>query len=91
MVSFSRLTVRRTLYDCTSVTSFVAGFIGSPQMNFMDADLIKEGNNVYLKMGDYKITVTPEKAAKCADYIGKTVTFGVRPEDVYAAAKYEKS
>ena len=80
----------QNLYD-TPGNLFVAGFIGSPQMNFMDADLVKEGNNVYLKMGDYKITVTPEKAVKCADYIGKTVTFGVRPEDVYAAAKYEKA
>ena len=37
----------QNLYD-TPGNLFVAGFIGSPQMNFMDADLIKEGNNVYL-------------------------------------------
>ena len=80
----------QNLYD-TPGNLFVAGFIGSPQMNFLDAELVTEGNTVYLKMDNYKIAVTPEKAAKFADYIGKTVTFGVRPENVYTAAKYPKA
>ena len=69
----------QNLYDRPG-NLFVAGFIGSPQMNFIDATLQKEGNNVYLVFGPHKITVTPEKAEKVKDYIGKEVTFGIRPE-----------
>ena len=60
-------------------------------MNFIDATLTKEGNNTYLVFGANKITVVPEKAEKVKDYIGKEVTFGVRPENIYAAATYPKA
>lgn len=80
----------QNLYDRPS-NLFVAGFIGSPQMNFIDATLTKEGNNTYLVFGTNKITVVPEKAEKVKDYIGKEVTFGVRPENIYAAATYPKA
>ena len=53
----------QNLYDRPG-NLFVAGFIGSPQMNFIDATLQKEGNNVYLVFGPHKITVIPEKAEK---------------------------
>ena len=77
----------QNLYDRPG-NLFVAGFIGSPQMNFIDATLQKEGNNVYLVFGPHKITVVPEKAEKVKNYIGKEVTFGIRPENIYAAATY---
>lgn len=77
----------QNLYDRPN-NLFVAGFIGSPQMNFIDATLTKEGDKVYLAFGPYKIAVTPEKAAKCAAYIGKEVTFGIRPESIHAAKNY---
>ena len=80
----------QNLYDRPG-NLFVAGFIGSPQMNFIDATLQKEGNNTYLVFGPNKITVTPEKAAKVKDYIGKEVTFGIRPESIHAAATYAKA
>ncbi len=80
----------QNLYDRPG-NLFVAGFIGSPQMNFIDATLQKEGNNVYLVFGPHKITVTPEKAEKVKDYIGKEVTFGIRPENIYDAATYPKA
>ena len=67
------------------VNLFVAGFIGSPQMNFIDATVSKEGNNVYLAFGDYKIKVNDDKAKKLTDggYVGKEIIMGIRPEDLH--------
>ena len=64
---------------------FVAGFIGSPQMNFLDAVVEKQGSDVYLKVADSKIKLPAAKAAKVVDggYVGKTVIMGIRPEDLY--------
>ena len=63
---------------------FVAGFIGSPQMNFFDVKLTKEDGKVYAEFGDNKVLVPAEKVAKLTDesYIGKEVTMGIRPEDM---------
>ena len=72
------------------VDSFVAGFIGSPQMNFIDATVVKEGGELFLEYGDHhRVILTPERATKLADYVGREVTFGIRPEDVFASEKYE--
>ncbi len=63
---------------------FVAGFIGSPQMNFLDAVCKAEGDKVSLKFGDNSILLPPAKAKKLIDggYNGKTVILGIRPEDI---------
>lgn len=79
----------QNLYDRPD-NLFVAGFIGSPQMNFIDATVVKEGGELFLEYGEHhRVILPPEKAAKLTDYIGKEVTFGIRPEDVFAADKYE--
>lgn len=70
---------------------FVAGFIGSPQMNFIDATVIKENGAIFLGFDQYKIQVTPEKASKLADYASRDVTLGIRPEDVFVADRYDKA
>ena len=64
---------------------FVAGFMGSPQMNFLDAVVEVKGEEVSLKVAGTSIPLPPAKAKKLIDggYNGKTVTFGIRPEDVY--------
>ena len=64
---------------------FVAGFMGSPQMNFLDAVVEVNGDAVNLKVADISIPLPPAKAKKLIEggYAGKTVTFGIRPEDVY--------
>ena len=63
---------------------FVAGFIGSPQMNFIDVEVLKEDGQIKLKMGDdYKITLPKDKAEKVESYVGKTVIMGIRPENLY--------
>ncbi len=63
---------------------FVAGFIGSPQMNMVDAVVDVKGSDVYLKVDQTAIKLPPAKAKKLIDggYNGKTVIMGIRPEDV---------
>ena len=64
---------------------FVAGFIGSPQMNFVDAKCVVEGTKASLKFDNYTVELPEEKAKKLIDggYAGKDVIFGIRPEDIY--------
>ena len=73
----------QNLYDYPA-NLFVAGFIGSPQMNFFTVKLEKEGNEVVAKFGTNKITVPQSKLAKFVDesYIGKEVYMGIRPENI---------
>ena len=63
---------------------FVAGFIGSPEMNFLDVKIGKDGENVYADLGSTKLLVPPAKAKVLVDggYVGKTVVFGIRPENI---------
>ncbi|RAK05126.1 carbohydrate ABC transporter ATP-binding protein (CUT1 family) [Halanaerobium saccharolyticum] len=62
---------------------FVAGFIGSPAMNFMDATIEKEGNTYFVDGdGTFRIRVPEDKEDYIKDYEGKEVVFGVRPEDI---------
>jgi len=74
----------QALYD-TPNNLFVAGFIGSPQMNFLDAKCTVKGDKVDLDLGESVITLGGDKAKKLIDggYDGKTVVMGIRPEDVY--------
>ena len=69
---------------------FVAGFIGSPQMNFLDATVKVEGGKVKLKVGDSVLALPDYKAKAVIDggYDGKTVTLGIRPEDVHDAPDF---
>ena len=64
---------------------FVAGFMGSPQMNFIDASVEVKGDTASLKVAGLSIPLPPAKSKKLIDggYNGKTVTFGIRPEDIY--------
>ena len=64
---------------------FVAGFMGSPQMNFVDATVSVSGDVATLKVADLAIALPPAKSKKLIDggYDGKVVTFGIRPEDIY--------
>jgi multiple sugar transport system ATP-binding protein len=63
---------------------FVAGFIGSPQMNFIDAVCKVEGERVTLNFEKTSVVLPPAKAKKLADAgcNGKTVVMGIRPEDI---------
>ena len=63
---------------------FVAGFIGSPQMNFVDAKCVVEGDKVTLNFDKFSVTLPPAKAKKLIEgnYNGKTVIMGIRPEAI---------
>ena len=69
---------------------FVAGFMGSPQMNFLDATVKVEGDIANLVIAGHSIPLPPAKSKKLIDggYDGKVVTFGIRPEDVYDSEMY---
>ena len=72
------------LYD-EPVNMFVAGFIGSPQMNFVNVKLEKADDGLHLKGGSFDILLPEGKANKpeLAEYIGKDVVMGIRPENIY--------
>ena len=61
---------------------FVAGFMGSPQMNFFDGKLIVEEDKAYASLGNHKILLPEEafKTLKDSKVANKEVTFGIRPE-----------
>ncbi|MDR1018874.1 MAG: sn-glycerol-3-phosphate ABC transporter ATP-binding protein UgpC [Lachnospiraceae bacterium] len=72
------------LYD-SPANLFVAGFIGSPQMNFIDSVVKVEGEKVSLVTEQAAIELPPAKAKKLIEggYEGKTVVLGIRPEDLH--------
>ncbi len=74
----------QNLYN-SPCNQFVAGFIGSPQMNFMDALVNVNGNDVTLTVGEHVLKVPASKKQALIDggYDGKTVVLGIRPEDVH--------
>ena len=80
----------QNLYN-TPNNIFVAGFIGSPQMNLIDATVSQEGSQAVLKMSEeVTIKLPAEKSKKLIDgnYVGKTVVVGIRPEDVKDDAEF---
>ncbi|MBD3307475.1 sn-glycerol-3-phosphate ABC transporter ATP-binding protein UgpC [candidate division KSB3 bacterium] len=61
---------------------FVAGFIGSPPMNFFRAKVAKDNGNLAVDTGSFKVAIPDDFASSYENYIGKDVTFGIRPEDI---------
>ena len=71
------------LYDMPC-NMFVAGFIGSPQMNFINAVLSKNGGKYTLDFDKYHVPVPESKVnADLDNYVGKEVVLGIRPEHVH--------
>ena len=64
------------------VNKFVAGFIGSPPMNFLTVEVIDEGGSIILNEGSFKIKADPSHFENLRKYSGKEVFFGIRPEDL---------
>ncbi len=71
-----------TLYD-KPVNKFVAGFIGSPPMNFMDGKIVKDEKGFYFTDGSIKTGVVDDMYDAIASYEGRDVVFGIRPEDIH--------
>ena len=72
----------QVLYD-TPVNIFVAGFIGSPAMNFLDARLVERDGKVAMDCKDFLLEVPDDKADTYRQHLGKEVLFGIRPEDTH--------
>jgi len=70
------------LYDFPQ-NIFVAGFIGSPAMNFFDATVGGSREEMYLDTGSFKMSVKGTQRDKLGSYLGKTVVMGIRPEDIH--------
>jgi multiple sugar transport system ATP-binding protein len=70
------------LYDSPD-NVFVAGFIGSPAMNFFDVTLVEQDGNIYIDGGSFRLKLPPEKQDIARPYVGKQVIFGTRPEDIH--------
>ncbi len=65
------------------VNLFVAGFIGSPPMNFLDTKVVQVDGGIAVDGGSFTLKIPSDKQEKLADYVGKEVIFGIRPEDVF--------
>ncbi len=65
---------------------FVAGFIGSPAMNFIDATLVCEQDRYFIDAGAFKVRLPEAFHTHLENYAGRPVIFGVRPEDMAAQA-----
>ncbi len=70
------------LYD-KPVNKFVAGFIGSPPMNFVNGRVIKKHDKFYFTENRFKVKIVEDMYGKLLSYEGKEVVFGIRPEDIY--------
>ncbi|MFP3090508.1 sn-glycerol-3-phosphate ABC transporter ATP-binding protein UgpC [Treponema sp. TIM-1] len=64
------------------INKFVAGFIGSPPMNFLTVKVTEKGGGVILEEGSFNIKPAPEHVEYLKKYLGKEVYFGIRPEDL---------
>ncbi len=62
---------------------FVAGFIGSPAMNFFDATLVGENGDFYVDGGTFRLKVPGHKLQVLLPYKGKKMVFGIRPDDLH--------
>jgi len=63
---------------------FVAGFIGSPAMNFLDASAIEAEGGLFIDAGGFRVRVPESFRPRLKAYVGRRVVFGVRPEDIVA-------
>ncbi len=72
----------QTLYDRPD-NLFVAGFIGSPAMNFFNGKINKDGNALYVDGGSFTVRIPDDRSTVFQPYVGKDVIFGIRPEDIH--------
>ena len=71
-----------TVYDCP-VNKFVASFLGSPAMNFMNGRIIKKESKFYFDEGRILVKIVDGMFDKIKQYLNKEIIFGLRSEDMY--------
>jgi multiple sugar transport system ATP-binding protein len=64
---------------------FVAGFIGSPAMNFFPGRLKKDGDKLLIETGDFTIPIPTKRSGRYMAHTGKDIIFGIRPENIHDA------
>jgi multiple sugar transport system ATP-binding protein len=72
----------QTLYD-RPANLFVAGFIGSPAMNFFPAKLVMDNGNMVVDGASFKLIVPEDRKAAYAHEVGRDIIFGIRPENIH--------
>lgn len=72
----------QNLYDYPA-NVFVAGFIGSPAMNFFNATLVERDSQVYVDTGDFLLLIPEDRQGTYRPHLGREIIFGIRPEDVH--------
>jgi multiple sugar transport system ATP-binding protein len=70
------------------INKFVAGFIGSPPMNFFEITIAEKAGSIWADAKDFQLKIPASYMEKLRPYIGKPVTFGIRPEDIYDRSVY---
>jgi len=70
------------LYDFPA-NLFVAGFIGSPSMNFFNGKILKEGSDMFVDLNSFKVKVPKERQATYEALVDQDIIFGIRPEDIH--------
>ena len=61
---------------------FVAGFVGSPAMNFLPGRLVTEESHLLLEMDGFQLRFPRERSSKLMEHVGKKVIAGIRPEEI---------
>lgn len=74
----------QNLYDRPN-NLFVAGFIGSPAMNFFPARLRRDGGHIYVDVGSFAVPIPDERVPIYANHLDKPIIFGIRPEHIHDA------
>jgi multiple sugar transport system ATP-binding protein len=77
-----QLDTPQNLYDLPN-NLFVAGFIGSPAMNFFPGKLRKDGNKLIVDTGDFSVPIPAKHTKKYEAEAGKDIIFGIRPENIH--------
>ncbi len=77
-----QLDTPQNLYDRPN-NLFVAGFIGTPAMNFFPGKLRKDNGQLIVDTGDFAVAVPPKRAKTFENYAGKDIIFGLRPENIH--------
>jgi len=80
-----QLDTPQILYD-KPVNMFVAGFIGSPAMNFFKGVLHKKSDKFFVDSDDFSVQLPTNRSEDYQSYTGKSVVFGIRPEDIHNPA-----
>jgi multiple sugar transport system ATP-binding protein len=77
-----QLDTPQVLYD-KPVNVFVAGFIGSPSMNFFDAKISRSDSTLFIDAGAFAVPIPADKSQRFSSRVGKEIIFGIRPEHIH--------